>query len=127
MTLDEAINAKDLAYWERNQLVAALSKIYPSWLGKHDPYDENWEKDWRNIVFIEIPTIEWECKYVQGGFMVPHKRQLSWHIHDTDLQNFNHLEYKDHLKGKGWDGHKTEEKYRRLKDIKKRKKFLGLF
>lgn len=23
---------KDLVYWERNQLVAHLSKLYPSWL-----------------------------------------------------------------------------------------------
>lgn len=46
---------KDLAYWERNQLVAHLSKINTSWLQKHPLNDLQWEKEWRNIVFIETP------------------------------------------------------------------------
>jgi hypothetical protein len=104
--------SKDQAYWERNQLVSALSKIYPSWLGWHKEPD--WEDDWRNIVYIEIPV---RCQ-VHGDlrnymdYRVEIK-QLSWHIHKDDLEYFEHL--KPGIKE--WDGHETEEKYERLKHL----------
>lgn len=85
------LKGKDLAYWERNQLVLYLSKIFPSWLEKHPEKDDNWEKDWRNIVFINFP---------EGKF--------SWHIHDTEICYFSHLKYKS---GDSWDGSTSEEKY----------------
>jgi len=110
----------DDVYWERNQLVSALSKIFPSWLTRHPDEDTDWEDDWRNIVFIEIPTKELEMKYEQGGFNVRYTRQLSWHIHDSDLKYFSHLEFKKNT----WDGHTTTEKYRRLSHIRKRRWFL---
>ena len=83
---------KDGAYTERDALVAALSKCFPSYLGRH-PDGETWDDDWRWIVFIDLPT-----------------GQASWHIHDSEVENFDHL-------GRGddpWDGHTTEEKYARL-------------
>ena len=104
--------SKDNAYYERNQLVEALSKIYPAWLGWHR--EKDWEDDWRNIVYIKIPTREPCLKQVQGGYEANFKRQLSWHIHEDDLKYFSHL--KDGLEK--WDGHTTEEKYRRLLNIK---------
>ncbi len=101
-------------YAERNALVAALSKIYPAWLERH-PMNEEWEEDWRWIVFIEIPTKELVGKYQQGGVMIKFKRQLSWHIHDSELDSFAHLQRRiTH----SWDGHSTAEKYRRLQHIK---------
>lgn len=112
---------KNNAYWERNQLVSALSKLMPAWLGKHDENDKGWEKDWRTIVFMEIPA-----KFRFPGDEVlyqdfPH--QISWHIHDSDIPMFDHLayEYCDKISGTSykWDGHNTEEKYRRLRTIKK--------
>ena len=110
MTKAELVKAKDNAYWERNQLVAALSKIYPSWMELHPLEDENWEKDWRHIVFIEIP--------IPGGNVQGHQltlnRQVSWHIHDSEVKYFGHLDYK---KGNSWDGHTTEEKYERLAEL----------
>lgn len=114
---------KDAAYWERNQLVAALSKIYPSWLERHPSSDKEWEDDWRWIVFIVIPGKEifYEQKYVQGGFKVKKPRQLSWHIHDSELVNFMHLKYR---LGSSWDGHTTEEKYDRLAKLKNRRRKL---
>jgi hypothetical protein len=115
MSRPDLSNPKDYAYWERNQLVAALSKIYPAWLERHPASDVMWENDWRWIVFIEIPTRELENKYVQGGFMMDHTRQLSWHIHDTERDNFYHLEERE---GNSWDGHSNDEKYRRLSRIK---------
>lgn len=100
--------SKEQAYWERNQLILALSKLYPSWLELHPLEDTKWEKDWRHIVFIEIPTF-------QGATMqshnLPSTKQLSWHIHDSEVPYFSHLELKS---GNSWDGHTTEEKYERL-------------
>ena len=43
--------------------------------------------------------------------------QVSWHIHDSEREMFSHLEVKDN----NWDGHSTEEKYRRLSIINKNK------
>lgn len=106
--------SKNQAYWERNQLVAALSKLFPAWLERHPESDKDWDDEWRNIVFIEISTEELENKYFQGGFLVRYTRQLSWHIHDDDLYWFSHLETR---KENSWDGHTTNEKYRRLMNI----------
>lgn len=85
--------AKDSAYQERDKLVAALSKLFPASLERH-PQEEEWEDDWRWIVFIDLPT-----------------GQASWHIHDSELPMFEHL---PRLAGRKWDGHTNEEKYRRL-------------
>ena len=83
--------AKNAAYAERDQLVAALSKRFPAHLARHDRAD--WEDDWRNIVCIHLPA-----------------GQATWHIHDSELPWFAHL---PQLPGH-WDGHSTDEKYRRL-------------
>lgn len=96
--LDEAVAAKDQAYSERNQCVALIAKLaaqqgYVVGLSQHDPQDYNWEDDWRNIVYIDLPT-----------------GQISWHIHDSELPLFDQFPvYKQ-----GWDGHSTDEKHRRM-------------
>lgn len=106
--------SKDQAYWERNQLVAALSKIYPSWLGWHK--EKDWDDEWRNIVYIEIPSTIQNHGDMRNYFgdVSPSVRQLSWHIHQDDLGYFSHL--KQGIKG--WDGHSTDEKYRRLATLR---------
>ncbi len=86
---------KDDGYRERNKVVAALSRLFPAWLGRHEE-DPNWGKEWMNIVFIKLPT-----------------GQVSWHLHDSDMQLFAHLEQGEEK----WDGHTTEEKYERLLSI----------
>ena len=83
----------DFVYHERDQLVAALSKCFPAWLGRHQG---EWEDDWRWIVYIKLPT-----------------GQVSWHIHDSEMDLFTHLEMGDEK----WDGHTTEEKYKRLNSL----------
>lgn len=107
------MSEKDVAYWERNQLVAALSKIYPSFLAKHPEGDTEWEDDWRNIVVINLPieaTVLKDDEGQTGGYL-----QMTWHIHDFDRPMFDHL----NLMGSFiWDGHSIEEKYRRLRTIK---------
>jgi hypothetical protein len=106
--------SKDQAYWERNQLVAALSKVFPSWMELHPLEDKEWDKDWRHIIYIEVPN--------RGGNVQGHQlyldKQLSWHIHDDDVPFFKHLELK---KGNSWDGHTTEEKYQRLSELEGKK------
>ena len=89
-------NEKDQAYWERNQLVAYLSKMYHSWLEKHPESDILWEKEWRNIVFIDLP-----------------ENTCCWHIHDSELCYFDHLKLRE---GNSWDGSTTEKKYESLRN-----------
>jgi hypothetical protein len=89
---------KDDAYTERNRVVALLSAIYPSHLCIHDPNDTAWENDWRTIVCIHSPN-----------------GQLTWHLHDSHVPLFDHLEM-DHTH---WDGHTTEEKYRRVDELRR--------
>lgn len=84
---------KNNAYAERNCLVAALSKLFPASLERH-PENEPYEDDWRWIVFIDLPT-----------------GQVCWHIHDSELPLFAHLQRNA---GRKWDGHDREEKYRRV-------------
>lgn len=85
----------DQAYWERNQLICYLSKIFPSWIERHPDQDKEWEDDWGNIIFIHFP---------EGKF--------SWHIHDSEIFYFDHLQKRE---GNSWDGSSTEEKYMNLR------------
>jgi hypothetical protein len=92
---------KRAAYHERNMLVCALSKVFPSHLERHPDTDKSWEDDWRWIVFIDLPT-----------------GQACWHIHDTELTLFNHLEPSClRFHPNSWDGHTTAEKYMRLSKL----------
>ena len=84
---------KDGAYNERNRLVALISKIFPSSLGRHEESDPSWDHDCRWIVYVNMPT-----------------GQCSWYIHEDDLPMFSHLEQAKIR----WDGHSTEEKYSRI-------------
>lgn len=82
--------SKQAAYTERNQLVAFISKLFPSHLCRHPDNDKEWENDWRWIVCIHSPH-----------------GQLTWHIHDGEKKHFNHLK----VKTEHWDGHTTPQKY----------------
>lgn len=108
--------SKDRAYWERNQLVSALSKIYPSWMELHPIEDKDWDKEWRHIIFIEIPSLNDRPQDWKGLYKI--NQQLSWHIHDDDVCYFKHLKIKP---GNSWDGHTTDEKYWRLMCLRTKK------
>ncbi len=85
----------DAVYRERNQLVSALSKLYPSYF-LIDPSEPDWL-----VVAVELPT-----------------GQVTWHIPDDEIkQFFAHL--KHDTPERAWDGHNNEEKYRRLAAIEK--------
>lgn len=88
---------KDGAYSERDQCVALIARMavalgYRAGLGRH--VGGEWDDDWRNIVFIDLPA-----------------GQVSWHIHDSELPLFDFLgQYEA-----PWDGHSTAEKYERCR------------
>lgn len=123
--LDDMRARKQQAYHERNRLVQFISKLFPSHLYRHPDSDKEWEDDWRWIVCIHPP---------QG--------QATWHIQDSELSWFDHLPRHDMAGWDwakkvgvvvpenwrrydaggilccGWDGHTTEEKYKRLEQRK---------
>ena len=82
---------KDGAYFERNQVVAALAKCFPSGVAK--TAIEGWSEDWHGCVYIDLPT-----------------GQVSWHFHDSQAYLFKDLP----PYAGAWDGHDTPEKYRRV-------------
>lgn len=83
----------DEVYRERDRLVSALSKVYPSHLAWHEG-DPGWSDDWRNIVCVHLPT-----------------GQATWHVHLGEVSSlFGHLAVGENH----WDGHSTGEKYARL-------------
>jgi hypothetical protein len=82
---------KDAAYLERNRVVAALAKCFPSGVAR--TAIEGWSEDWHGCVYIDLPT-----------------GQASWHFHDSQAHLFAGLPPYT----KPWDGHDTDEKYRRV-------------
>ena len=86
--MNENVNPSQL---ERNQVVAALARLYPSGLKR--TAIEGWWDGWHGCVHIDLPT-----------------GQVSWHYHDSQAFLFDGL---PSYAGE-WDGHDTEEKYRRL-------------
>jgi hypothetical protein len=112
-TYKELKLAKDRAYRERNQLVAALSRLHPSHLTLHDENDKDWDPEWRTIVMIMIPNMVRRSNALQDQES-RELVQLSWHIHESEIYLFDHLPWDTHPI---WDGHTTEEKYRRLRKM----------
>lgn len=85
---------RDQAYSERNHLVALLAQFFPSGIAKTDI--PGWDPEWHNCVYIDL----------RGG-------QASWHIHDSEMYLFKDLPPYT----KEWDGHTTEEKYARIRNL----------
>lgn len=89
--LSVARDLRDYAYAERNKVVAALAKLFPS--GTARTAIEGWDPEWHGCVYIDLPT-----------------GQVSWHYQDAEAHLFASLP----AYTKPWDGHDTAEKYRRL-------------
>jgi len=89
--VDAMERRNDAAYLERNQVVAALAKAFPSGIAR--TAIEGWSEDWHGVVYVDVPT-----------------GQCSWHFHDSQAYLFDGL---PPYAGQ-WDGHTTEEKYARL-------------
>lgn len=99
----EALKAeKDGAYLERNKCVALLASLAKAngWkVGRCKTAIEGWSEDWHGCVRIELPT-----------------GQVSWHYHDSQADLFAFLPEME----MEWDGHDTEEKYRRVLEMTQR-------
>lgn len=93
---EEQRKAKDLAYWERNMLVAVLAKMFPSKLFKTDI--PGWLPEWHHCVFIQLPS----------------GKQVSYHFHDRELPMFEGIPWAE---TNPWDGHSNPTKYQRLADF----------
>ena len=82
---------KDGAYHERNQVVAALAKMFPAGVAV-DPDEPDWP-----VLYIDLPD-----------------GQVSWHFQRSEAIDL--LAGIPKYDGE-WDGHSTEEKYTRLKSL----------
>lgn len=95
--LDRLTAERDGAYAERAQLLAWLAATNPA---VTTPATDIAEPGWQ-ILYLTTPA-----------------GQLSWHIHPRDTHLFWHVE---HLTAGGqrtqWDGHTTEEKYQRIRQL----------
>ncbi|WP_436846555.1 hypothetical protein [Streptomyces niveus] len=81
-------------YRERAHLLSHLTSIYPSALiHGADPAEPDWP-----VLFIHMPFP---------------KGQLTWHISPDDLDLFESVPTEMRF-WTVWDGHSTEEKYKRL-------------
>lgn len=81
------------AYRERAHLVAFLTALYPASIGHIDSTTPDWP-----VVTVQTPA-----------------GQMSWHIAPEDADLFAHLDPKDPCFA--WDGHSTDEKYARLRQL----------
>ncbi|MFJ2267773.1 hypothetical protein ACIOHO_15630 [Streptomyces sp. NPDC087849] len=91
---DQAEAALDATYRERAHLVAHLAAIHPSHIGHTDPTAPDWA-----VVTVETPA-----------------GQMTWHIAERDMDLFTHVQPTNRI-CRGWDGHTTDEKYQRMRDL----------
>jgi hypothetical protein len=87
-------NALNAAYRERAHLLALIAAQYRSHIGHTDPAAPDWA-----VVTIELPT-----------------GQACWHISAADEELFQHVD-QEPARAIAWDGHSTEEKYRRIDEL----------
>lgn len=85
---------KNNAYSERNHLVAALAKLFPS--GVRTTSIEGWDQEWNGCCYIDLPS-----------------GQISYHYHDSQSSLFAHLPRYD----QPWDGHSKDVVHQRLAAI----------
>lgn len=81
-------------YRERAMLLALIADGYPSWIGYTDPSTPDWP-----VLTIMLPT-----------------GQCCWHIAPDDVHLF-HRTRPVAPDDPPWDGHSTDEKYRRIMEM----------
>lgn len=87
-------DSKDQAYIERNHVVAALARLFPSGVQRTNIPD--WNSEWHGCVYIDLPA-----------------GQISYHFHDSQAHLFADL---PPYAGE-WDGHDKEVVHARLATI----------
>lgn len=93
--LTELKSQKDQAYLERNHLVAALTRCYPS--GIRPTAIPGWSSDWHGCVYLDLPD-----------------GQVSYHYPDSQASLFNSLP----TYTKPYDGHTKHDVHQRLHSIR---------
>lgn len=89
-TLEAELKA---VYRERAHLVGFLTTLFPSHFGHTDPSTPDY-----GVATVDTPA-----------------GQMSWHIHDADADVIpDQAKQTEPIE---WDGHSTEEKYARLRDL----------
>lgn len=91
----EARADKDQAYEERNNVVAALARLFPSGIRRTDI--PGWSDDWHGCCFIDLPS-----------------GQISYHYHDSQAHLFADLPPYE----KPWDGHDKATVHQRLSELR---------
>ncbi|MFF4661979.1 hypothetical protein [Streptomyces sp. NPDC001282] len=94
--LNQLYDQLDATYRERAHLVAHLAALHPSHIGHTDPNLPDWA-----VVTIETPA-----------------GQMTWHIAERDMDLFTRVQPTNRI-CRGWDGHTTDEKYQRMRDLTK--------
>ncbi|MCX5431897.1 hypothetical protein OHU11_30060 [Streptomyces sp. NBC_00257] len=92
--LDALYDQLDATYRERAHFVAHLASLHPSHIGHTDQNLPDWA-----VVTIETPA-----------------GQMSWHIAPRDMDLFTRVQPTNRI-CRGWDGHTTNEKYQRMRDL----------
>lgn len=91
---------------ERAFIVATLARMAFNVIGNHWPawVAPHWGPNWLNVVYVHLPT-----------------GTVSWHIHKDELPLFDFLPHltveemaRDYAAPYQYDGHSTDEKYRRI-------------
>lgn len=83
-------------YRERAELIALVASMYPAVMAYSDPAEPDWP-----VIYVETPS-----------------GQLSWHLSKDDLPLFPHVQVVEAYDARArWDGHTTEEKYRRVRSL----------
>lgn len=94
-TMYEAeVAARNGAYTERNHVVAALARAFPS--GIRQTEIEGWDPEWNGCVFIDLPT-----------------GQISYHYHSSEAHLFSDLP----AYNEEWDGHDKSVVHARLASL----------
>lgn len=97
--LKEMTDRKEAAYEERDYVVALMVRLAGAagWpFGLLDHEGEDWGPEWKKVVVIETP-----------------EGQMAWHFPAVRASLFEGIP----AHGRVWDGHTTDEKYRRLKAV----------
>lgn len=89
--VEELIEEKNEAYRQRNHLVAALARLFPS--GIRQTNIDGWDQEWNGCVYIDLPI-----------------GQISYHYHVSQSYLFDDLPPYT----KEWDGHEKETVHQRL-------------
>lgn len=88
------VAAKNVAYSERNHVIAALARAFPS--GTRPTEIDGWDPEWNGCVYIDLPT-----------------GQVSYHYHSSEAHLFSDLP----AYTKSWDGHDKATVHARLKSL----------